>query len=287
MLADDATFDDFYKVPVITGEIGPDLFAPPGESATYAVRIPGGPLLRFATRIVPGTVLRVVFHGAVVRTRDRYPRYDRISTSVRAGQSFVSFADPTVAINDTLTLGWFTGTQAWDPTQTILDVIAAVAGAGEAPQTVLLGGSGGGYASLRFSAMIPGSHAFVFSPQTSVAKYRGGHFSALLEAAYGISGEGAASQAYEQHPGRFEVLSTYEEPTLNRVYYLQNINDPFHIVDHYNPFRRAVGVTRAEGASRDGQHTLVLADLDQVGHGPPTPAEFDVHWAEALRLWGW
>lgn len=281
-----ATFDDFYRLPVLHSDVHADLFDEARDPVTYAVPIPGGPSLRFAARVRPSKRLRIIMHGAVVRARDRYPRFDRVSTSVRSDDSFVSFADPTLTIDPELTLGWYTGNRDWDPAPTMLKVIDLAARASGAREVVLIGGSGGGFAALRLGARLPGSYAFVFAPQTSVARYRGRHFPALLEAGYGLRGETAAIDAYALHPGRFEVLSSYSAGTENRVYYLQSIDDPGHIGDHYNPFRRAIGLDRPDGPSADGRHEAVLADLALDGHGPPSAAEFDEHWARACRHWG-
>lgn len=281
-----ATFDEFYKLPVHFREADGDLFDGNDEPATYAVPIPDGPPLRFAARIRPSRTLRVIMHGAVVRARDRYPRFDRVGTSVASEDSFVSFADPTLTIDPALTLGWFTGTRAWDPVPTMLDVVRRAAAASGAEAVVLIGGSGGGFAALKLGARLPGSFAFVFAPQTSTAQYRGKHFPALVSAAYALDGDGAATAVYEEFPGRFEVLTDYASGTLNRVYYLQNINDAGHVGDHYNPFRRAIGLRRPDGESEDGRHKLVLADLELEKHGPPTAAEFDEHYTLALQYWG-
>lgn len=281
-----ATFDEFYKLPIMSREVDEHLFDGSEEPATYAVPITDGPPLRFAARLNRGSrILRVVMHGAVVRSRDRYPRFDRVSTSLNSGDSFISFADPTLTIDPDLTLGWFTGTREWDPLPTMIDVVRRAIATSGAEAVILIGGSGGGFAALRLGANLPGSYAFVFAPQTSTSRYRGTHFPALLAAGYGLEGDDAAETAYEQFPQRFEVLTAYAAGTENKVYYLQNINDVFHIGDQYNPFRRAIGLHRPDGESEDGRHVLVLADLALEKHGPPSAAEFDEHFALARQRW--
>lgn len=281
-----ATYDEFYKLPVHFRELDDQLFAGDGAPATYAVPITDGPPLRFAARIRKSRRLRIVMHGAVVRARDRYPRFDRVGTSIASDDSFVSFADPTLTLDPDLTLGWFTGSGAWDPLPSMLAAIYLAKAASGAVDVVLIGGSGGGFAALRLGARLPESYAFVFAPQTSTARYRGHHFPSLVKAAYGLEGEGTTEALYEKYPGRFEVLKDYSVGTLNRVYYLQNINDAGHIGDHYNPFRRAIDIRRPDGESDDGRHKLVLADLQLEKHGPPSAAEFDEHFALACQHWG-
>lgn len=274
------TFDDLYKVPIIRSESAHDLFHDPEEIATFAVPIEEGPDLRFIAQPRHSARLRVVFHGAVSRERDRYPRYDRVTTLRRSGEAFISFADPSLLIDESITLGWYTGARSWDPVPLICAVIKRAQEVSGAEELVFVGGSGGGFAALRISALFPGSAAFVFSPQTSIAKYKGGHFPRLLEHGYGIDDK---DLAYQEFPGRFEVLATYSKAPVNRVYYLQNLNDPGHIGDHYNPLRRAIGISEVTGEDATGRLRLVLADLAATGHGPPAPEEFDTHWARALE----
>lgn len=271
--------DEFYDLPIRRGKSAAGILRATSDVSSFAVPIDGGPDLRFVAKTPAARRLRIIFHGALMLPRDRYPRYDRISTSTRSEDAFVSFADPTLVLAPGMSLGWYTGSRDWDPQGAILETVAEALSVSGAEELLFVGGSGGGYAALRASAEFPGSGAFVFSPQTSVARYRGRHFSNLLLSGYG---EASPEAAYREFPGRFEVLSTYVGTITNKIYYLQNLNDGQHIVDHYNPFRRTRGLLSAEGVDPEGSVKFVLADLERQGHGAPTAAEFAEHWSRAV-----
>ena len=275
-------FHELYKVPICTDEDADTLLDANFGPAVGWLQIPNGPALQFYARLIPSKRLRLIFHGAVNLERDSYPRFDRVSTSLREDESFISFADPTLCAGDDLTLCWYGGTDSWDPAPLLREVISTAIEKTRAPEVVFVGGSGGGLAALRFSAEFPGSKAFVFSPQTSAAKDRGGHFPLLLEKAYGAR---SIENVYEEFPGRFSVLERYAEPFENSVFYLQNLNDPSHIASHYNPLRRQMGVEGAEGVDPSGRFRFELYDSEREGHGPPTAKEFEVYFDRADDWW--
>lgn len=278
----DSEFNELYKVPIRTAGNADNLLDSNFGPAVGWLQIPNGPALQFYARLIPSKRLRVIFHGAVNLERDSYPHFDRVSTSLRQDESFVSFADPTLCAGDDLTLCWYAGTEFWDPAPLLREVISTAIEKTAATDVVFIGGSGGGFAALRFSAEFPGSKAFVFSPQTSAVKYRGSHFPLLLEKAYGGR---SIERAYEEFPGRFTVLERYAEPFENSVFYLQNLNDPSHIASHYNPLRRRLGVEEAVGVDPSGRFRFELYDSEQEGHGPPTANEFKVYFDRAEDWW--
>lgn len=273
--------DDSYQLTVHRSESVEGMFSATDDLAVFAVPIPGGPDLQAAGQIGESRRLRVILHGAVSIEHDRYPRFDRIEASLQSEDAFLSFADPTLLLSREMTLAWYTGSKDWDPHARMVEVIREALSASGARELVFIGASGGGFAALRLSAEFPDSGAFVFSPQTSLARYQGSHFALLLAEGYGGL---TPEEAYEVFPARFDVISTYGDGFKNNVYYLQNLGDPGHVGSHYNPIRRAVGIRTAEGVDSTGRFTTVLADLEREGHGPPTRAEFDRHLTEALTF---
>lgn len=251
------------------------------ETGVIAYPITNGPHLQTYVHITQSSTLFVIFHGAVRISVDTYPRFDRVTTMKKNGNSFVSFADPTLVIDPEITLGWYIGTEDWDPQNVILQVIQEAATTSGASNIVFIGGSGGGFAALKYSLHFPGSLAFVFSPQTDVARYRGGSFPRLREKGFNSDSEETLKRTY---PGRFEVISQYSEPVSHDIYYYQNLTDPDHIERQYLPFLRAVGIFKAMGSNSAGNIQAVLVPQERTGHGAPTAREFDEHLAKALEM---
>lgn len=267
-----------YAVPFHRLDDGAEI--PWGESVV-ARRVPSGPDLYARVSIHPSPVLRVVFHGAVRAAVDTYPRFDRITSSLRSGDAFVSVADPTLRTAPDLELAWYLGGQHWDPISTLRSLVLDAAARVGAHRIVLIGGSGGGFAALRLGASIPGSLAFVFNPQVVLRSYIPRVLDAYLRTA-GLTSQSERARALATDRLDLCALYTAGEPA-NFVYYLQNLRDHTHVRSHYVPFKRALGVTGASGTSPDGHARFSLIDGERDGHGPPTRAEFDRAWARALR----
>ncbi|MGG5175432.1 hypothetical protein ACQQCD_10525 [Pseudarthrobacter sp. J1763] len=185
-------------------------------------------------------------------------------------------------MNHKLAISWFLGGPEWDALDPIELVIKEAMTVSGANRVIFVGGSGGGFAALRASIRFPGSLAYVQSPQTVVTRY----LPAAVEAYFGsVWGQNKTDVAMSS-PQRFDLASLYRvNAGLNVVYYLQNLNDPTHIRDHYKPFKRIHGVTEAEGESVDGTKYFYLSDSELLRHGPPTAAEFELNFDRAIRFY--
>lgn len=271
----------FYDVPI---EVMNDSTEQPfvdSEPRIIAAQIENGPHLQVYSRIQESETLRIVFHGAVRPDVDEYPRFDRVSTMLRTEDSFLSFADPTLTIDNSIRLAWYCGTEKWSPDELIIELIKKAMEKSGAKKLIFIGGSGGGFAAMKYSYQFSDSLCFVFSPQTSAPKYVGGAFPALLEKGYsGINNE----EALKKFPRRFENISIYSSGSKNKLYYMQNLTDNLHIINQYIPFAQAVGITEAEGESEDGLIKLKLAVQKRQGHGAPMPDEFNEFFSRAIEF---
>ncbi|MCP3426193.1 class I SAM-dependent methyltransferase [Rothia sp. AR01] len=277
---EDQESHSYYKVPVRACATIEGAFADTAPSIR-AFDIPGGPHLQVYARVVPSRRLRVVFHGAIRPGVDSYPRFDRVSTMRRTEDSFLSIADPTLVVDPEMRLGWYAGTSTWSPDETIVEAVREAMKVSGAEELIFIGGSGGGFAALKYSRRFPGSKAFVFSPQTSTPRYEGRAFPRLMEVGFdGMSTEAAL----ERYPGRFEVVSEYAAGHRNTVYYLQNLMDHGHLKDHYLPMTRAVGMMEASGDTADGGIRFALIPQAREGHGPPNAEEFEDHLGRAFAF---
>lgn len=230
--------------------------------------------------------LRVIFHGAITRGRDNLPRFDRISTSLQSGDAFVSFADPTLSLNDSLELGWYLGLRSCDPTLAICQIISRVARQVGAEEIVLIGGSGGGHAALRVGAAMNSVNVncFVFSPQTEIAQYHQRLVREFCVASGYGGGSNGLSRMKSNLGSRQDLKLLYENSyPRNKVYYFQNQNDPFHVRHHYEPFVKAMERAAFRGCVAPNQFVHALVDSVE-GHGAPLPREFAEHFDKALSF---
>lgn len=247
----------------------------------HQVELKPGVHLDFYSELMPADTLFIAFHGALRPGKDLYPRFERVASLKRRSNTFISFADPTWHLNPAMSLSWFLGGPDWDALDPIEDVIHKAMNATQATNLVFVGGSGGGFAALRASIRFRGSLAYVQSPQTVVTRYVPETVETYFGSVWGRpKQEVAMSQLH-----RFDLASLYRMNSgVNYVYYLQNLNDPVHIRDHYKPFKRVHGITEVHGMSTDGMKRFYLSDSELPKHGPPTPAEFEINFDRALRF---
>lgn len=246
-------------------------------SAVHTVPLRSGITLDFYARFGRADELFVSFHGAIPDRKHAYPRFERVASLRKTAKASIAFADPTIlaSASSAMRLSWYLGGEEWDPMPAILRVIEKSHGKTGALHVAFVGGSGGGFAALRASAMVPGSMAFVQDPQTRILDYHPGPVGRYFETMWpGYEKESVV----ELYPERFDMAHHYAaKRPENFVYYAQNASDTAHVVKHLRPFQDA----QAPGADR------VYAVYDGVnkGHGKITPAEFDCHLDEAIRMW--
>lgn len=276
-------FNDFLQVPIVhqRNSVSPKFNGQ--VAAHHRVPIQNNLTMQFYSRLVRGDELFVIFHGAFRKGKDRYPRFDRVQTTNRMNVPFMSFADPTLALDKTMLLAWFLGGEQWDPINDIVSLVLNAVRKSGSKRVVFIGGSGGGFAALRVSKEIPGSMAFVFSPQTDITRYIPGVVEKYFAVAWPKT---SMADAIANDPRRFSLIEQYaESDSGNLVYYLQSLNDPDHIRDHYRPFKNQVGVSEASGLDSSSRMKFVLYDSALEGHGPPSADEFNAYLNDALEFY--
>lgn len=220
--------------------------------------------------------LMVSFHGATDRDKYQMPRFEwlRVITS-HTQHSAMFFSDATLRTTEKLRIGWYTGWKDLDLNPLMAEWIRRAAQACGAEEVVLLGSSAGGFGALQVSTLLPDSLAVAFNPQAAIARYKSPHqlwyvknvmphlhkqVRPAIEAGEDWS-EGTLGE-------RGSAILRYAQPQPNYVMYVQNLNDPTHLEDHYGAFRRAV---------QDGPNADRIAFLEYdgaEGHEPPSPAQF-------------
>ena len=237
-----------------------------------------------------GDTLIVQFHGAVDRTRTVLPRFERLATLLETEYSSVVFADPTLWIDETIQLGWYTGAPGQHVQQDIASIVISVARQFSFNNIICIGASGGGFAALQVAALIPGSISVPINPQTSIPNYFvDGDRSLIGPQRYWAKKVRASELPPNQSEDFFKgdwtadmplecsVLRRYESPVDNKVLFVANVND-FHFEDHWLPFLGA--------CARGGNlcNIKVLEYSGPKGHVAPTTEVYLHSITQALKI---
>lgn len=275
---------DFYHVPVFRQRsVNAIRFNDVPRRAIHETTIEGLNRVRWYVNLKRSDTLRVVFTGYVDRDRFSIPKFDRIRTSVASDDAFLAIGDPALEINDEIGLGWYVGTASTAIDEHIVKVIERVARQVSARNILLIGGSGGGFAALRFGALIEGASVYVFSPQTTISRYHRRHVQLMLKTCYPGLGDDPDRFA-DHYPLRDDAAALYEKTgATTPIYYFQNLNDPFHTENHLEPFRTRLAALEKSGVRRPGSLRVALVDSVE-GHGAPTPGEFEEHLGKAQEF---
>ncbi|MDJ0321716.1 acyltransferase [Pseudarthrobacter sp. PS3-L1] len=228
----------------------------------------------------------VSFHGALNRTTQEIPRFERLNTLLKLNKSIICFSDPALYLAGDLELAWFTGWSDFNVQEVAADVLRRLLKAISGTHLVLTGSSGGGFAALQVSSLIPGSVAVAFNAQTAIHYYMNGGTSLAAQKSYArtvwpdlISPDVTDEQLREDWTGsvspRLSALDRYSHPVNNKVILVQNINE-FQYEQHYLPMLAAC----ARGGNLSRISTLEYAG--SFNHGPPPPHIFTASVCQAL-----
>lgn len=170
----------------------------------------------------------VAFNGAIGSTYTTVPAYAGFGTTQHLSANVLLLSDPSMVIDERLTLGWYAGNTRQPTLQADLTrIIRSFAGD---TRVVLFGPSGGGYAALEQATRLPGSTAIVSNPQTDVTKYMPAAVERYLEIAWGMENfDGALPFAHQ-------AVEAYAGPVDAQVVYVQNEGDLDHVQRHLQPF---------------------------------------------------
>lgn len=255
------------------------------RTALHTVPIKPGLTLDWYSRLGPSDELLVTLQGANRPAKNIYPSFPRVLSMQDKGPAHMAFADPTLIVDKSreMLLSWFLGGQSWDPVPLILRVVRKALGKTKAKHVAFIGGSGGGFAALRASAMLPGSMAFVQEPQTDLRRYSPVPVRKYFRAAWAGWDQAKLMEAL---PERFDMVRHYAATRPpNFVYYAQSQDDRIHVRNHYTPFAAAHGVGAEGGINAASTRVFALYKGKVPGHGKITATEYDSHFAKAMKMW--
>lgn len=139
-------------------------------------------------------------------------------------------ADPSLALSEELTNGWFAGSRE-NPLQELLpDFFNQLRVGLNLDRIVFMGGSGGGFAALFYSWHVADSIAVASLPQTNIWNYyeslRSRYLTTCWPGLQESSGDGPT----------LDLRDLYRTPSSNSIVYIQSTLDDHHLHGHMAPF---------------------------------------------------
>lgn len=223
----------------------------------------------------------VFFNGRVPgRPEKTGPFFSGGRVGAAVSPVYVAVSDPTVDRDPEVSLAWYTGFAGADVTAAILEALRALSDAWQR-ELVFVGGSGGGFASLRYAALLdrPAS-ALVWNPQTDILRYSRGFVDVYLESAFedtsfdgSTSGDWSADRAELCARAGIDRSVTdaqaHDPARIRRLLYLQNLDD-WHLTSHAMPYVQAHGFQDiGTGSLILGPDHVVQAGMWGAGHSAP------------------
>lgn len=202
-------------------------------------------------------VTTVFFHAALSKTAYRFPIFTGAGISEGLPTNRIYISDPTLYLDDELTLAWYAGNRKQPRLQWVIRAILKGL-IPEGQRVVTFGPSGGGFAAMYYATKFEHATAVPTNPQTSLARYLRYEVEKYLRLAWGVEGQGALAQI-----DPVTELARVYRSGKTRVFYVQNRNDASHIAQHYEPFMAGLP------AGHDVHPVLVDG---KPGHRPPDKA---------------
>lgn len=179
--------------------------------------------------------LFVIFSGSANAKKLKLnpPVFQRWKWAALFPGSTLYVSDPSLYINNNLSLAWYIGTKEVDHLDVISRVVNEVAGSlGVNNHNIIgYGSSGGGFASLRMSAFIEGMTSVAINPQIVIKNYHKKAVNKYLKLCFGESFE---SFDFNKNSSRFDIRSAGINKKRNKLVVAQNTEDTFHLDNHYS-----------------------------------------------------
>lgn len=214
--------------------------------------------------------LSVQLHGSLPRGAESpLPVFARWNWGKVLGAHVLSICDPTLYLDDTLTIGWYLGNKEESAIPGVVAIAERCADAiGIAKgQIIYSGGSGGGFAALQAAALAKEGKALAINPQTDLLKYVQQH---LRNYATKASGCASLEEARSVFGDRWNAIHSLQKSCARgnrpKIVIVQNRNE-WHHEKHFTPFTEAFGLNRQDAKSINGNFMSLLYDGPHE-HGP-------------------
>jgi len=214
--------------------------------------------------------LFVLFSGYVDRQRLELPVFQRWSWAKYFPGHCLYIADPTLKLSRRLGLGWYVGTRDEEVLPVLTELIRHVAGCLGIDLRNVIGyaSSGGGFAILQISRLMPEITVITINPQVDITLFDNSGVPKFLEVCFGgISKEDAIAR----FPSRLSVIPGAEQLAQNRILYAQNTMDEHHMDVHFKLFADTLGLTQGNHYCRNLVKTMFF--VNPGGHAKAEPPE--------------
>lgn len=216
--------------------------------------------------------LFVVFSGYVDRKKLSPPVFQRWKWAERFPGNVLYVSDPSLYLNETLSLGWYIGTEKVDHLKNISAIVMEIANHLGVKNSGIIGygSSGGGYASMRLADFIPEMTSIAINPQTEIKKYSKVTVNSFLRACFDKKYD---DFDFSLHSSRFNLMYDANSLKEKRVILVQNTVDTNHYTNHYLPYCAMRGYDGTTPIKSEKFNTLLFEHKE--GHsGTETKAVF-------------
>lgn len=181
-------------------------------------------------------ILLISFHGAVNRETRVPPVFAPFLPGLGTSVAQLSVSDPSMLLPGSFGMSWYSGHEGFNAQEILPKLFQQIAEAGGYERVVFFGSSGGGFASLFYSSLMPGSVAIAQVPQTNMHQYYAGHILRYREGCWPSLGSN------EELADKIctDLCAWYSQPRPNTVIYLQSAGDHFHTRTQFAPFLDAI-----------------------------------------------
>lgn len=206
----------------------------------------------------------VALSGAFAERKGKMaPFFSELGIAKSLGLPLIAIADPSLALDGELSLGWYAGNESLVDLPLLLADILDSYAKRYGVELLVIGGSGGGFAALQLGALLQSpTQLVVWNPQTSIAEYSRTHVVQYLRSAFPhLQVELEEQNLYQalQSAGIRHDLKDYPLRHNVRTLYLQNQTD-WHIEKHAGPYLAAGDYLRAgRGCWQEREARCVLS----------------------------
>lgn len=238
--------------------------------------IVGGNSFQYFQRMVKDSdTLVVLLPGAYERSKGPV-QYQRYSWSEDFRCNVLAISDPTISVNNDLSLGWFQGVNSSNGIDDLHMFLEKYINdrSIKRENVLFFGSSAGGYVSLKMCEYFPRAMSVVINPQIYVDMYWAKYVDALFRCCYP---DLKKIQVVRQFREKLQVKSKIAQHGPQRIWIYQNLKDDHHVNVHLNPFiescqAKKLDIVNPAGETRVRKKSMVQVvyyNDDALKHTPP------------------